>query len=198
MKIRGITFVTVVALLCFGSCDKAGNPASDQLVLPGTTWKLTQAQMHGGQYTDGAKTTVDSIVSDSLEIAELGNDFGYFNFITFLNTDSVKLFSNMVGHRFVMEYAKQDSFVFCNLRKDAQDSTGTNLVFKIAPDNCLILDYPGVFVSIRSNMNVAMNRVFESTLARDNYIAIFDSLYNGTGPADTVTYLSFEYTYTRQ
>ena len=198
MRTKGIFFATLAALLCFGNCDKTGNPAPDQLILPGTTWKLTRAQMRGGQYMNGTKTAIDSIVSDSLEIAELGNDFGYFNFITFLNTDSVKLFSNMVGHQFVLEYAKQDSFISCNLRKDAQDSTGTNLVFKAAPNNYLILDYPGVFVSIRSNMSVAMNRVFESTLARDNYIATFDSLYTGTDPADTVTYLSFEYTYTMQ
>ncbi|MGA2506548.1 MAG: hypothetical protein ABSF80_03635 [Chitinispirillaceae bacterium] len=188
----------VLAALCFLSCSKnSNNPAGPSPInVTGTVWKIVGAMMERITISQKPKDTVGTLYGDSASIANLGTDFGYFNFLSFLTEDTLKIYSNIIPDHYKGTYTAHDSTISSSI--PTSDTTALHLAFTLDQNNQLLLDYPAITVYYYSpSIGVAMSRTFNSIQERNAYIATLDTSFHA-GSLDSIVYSTTEYYYIKQ
>jgi hypothetical protein len=164
-------------------------------------WKIVSATEYRAVISQNPELIDSTTVTDTHAIAELGTDFGYVNYLSFLSADSLKIYGSAVWGEFSGAYTRQDSTIttvitlFDSLKTD---SLTLHLEYLAKADGRMVLEYPGLTVNYYGpGMGMAYVANFESLHARDSVIATLDTAFHAA-TMDSIVYSIVTYYYTKQ
>ena len=135
---------------------------------------------------------------DTHKIAELGPEFGYFNFLSFLTNDTAIIYSNIIQDSIREAYIISDTNITIGIRDTSADTIRFYLEMEIRPNNRLYLDFPCLtasYYSSSSSMGIGMS--FKYLQDRNIYISSIDTTFH-SNTMDSLVYSTFSYNYLRQ
>ena len=191
-------WIVCLAVLCFLSCGNDNNNPNAPLPInvTGTVWKIVAAMSECITISQNPKKTVDNLYGDSASIAEKGSGFGSYNFLSFVTSDTVEIYSNIIPEQYKGAYTVHDSTISSVFA--TSDTTARHLIFTMDQNSQLLLDYPAVEVRYYApSTGMAYSRTYDSIRERDDYISTLDSVYQASS-LDSLVYSTVEYYYIKQ